>query len=60
MRFLAKHPGAGQFEILLDHLGKGHRRWVVGNYKLIYLVVGDRIEITDIFDARQHPGKMRG
>lgn len=58
--FLSENPGAGQFETELDHLGYGHRRWVVGHYKLVYLLKEDYLVITDIFDSRQDPGKMKG
>ena len=58
--FLGKHPSAGQYEVELDHLGRGHRRWVVGHYKIIYLILENHLVITDIFDSRQDPGKMKG
>ncbi len=41
-------------------MGQGHRRWVVGHYKLIYLVLEDQLVITDFFDTRQDPKKMKG
>ncbi|MCY7410388.1 MAG: type II toxin-antitoxin system RelE/ParE family toxin [Chitinophagales bacterium] len=52
-------PYSGQKEIYLEHLRQDHRRIVVGNYKIIYLVEKDSIIITDIFDARQSPEKMK-
>lgn len=58
--YLRHHPGAGQFEPELEDLGEGHRRWVAGNYKIVYLIHGYVIRVTDIFDARQDPRKMRG
>jgi len=33
---------------------------VKGNYKIIYSVTNQYIYITDIFDTRQNPEKMRG
>jgi toxin ParE1/3/4 len=60
IRFIADSPGAGQYETALDHMGQGHRRWVVGHYKLIYLVLEDQLVITDFFDTRQDPKKMKG
>ena len=53
-------PHAGQKELFLEHLNKGHRRLVSGNYKITYLILDDEIIITDIFDARQDPAKMVG
>ena len=60
IEYLGKHPRAGQFEPLLDHLGQGHRRWVVGHYKLVYLIEGNVLHVTDIFDSRQDPDQMYG
>jgi len=56
---LAIHPTKGQFEPFLDHLSLGHRRIIEGNFKIIYRVVGDIVYITDIFDSRQDPVKMK-
>jgi toxin ParE1/3/4 len=56
---LLVQPLKGQKEPFLDHLGLGHRRFVVSHYKIIYKVVGEYIYITDIFDARQDPDKMK-
>ena len=30
------------------------------HYKIIYRVVGEYIYVTDIFDSRQDPDKMKG
>jgi hypothetical protein len=38
----------------------GHRRLVESHYKIIYRVVGEYIYVTDIFDSRQDPDKMKG
>lgn len=57
---LLADPYIGQQEEYLEHLGKGHRRLIEGNYKIIYRVQGEDIYITDIFDSRQHPSKMKG
>jgi len=56
---LLKHPMQGQEEPLLQHLGLNHRRLVVSHYKIIYRVIGVNIYITDIFDSRQNPEKMK-
>jgi len=57
---LLLQPLQGQREPFLEHLGLGHRRLVVSHYKIIYRVAGEYIYITDIFDSRQDPDKMKG
>jgi len=57
---LLKNPLKGQKEPNLEHLGLGHRRLVENHYKIIYRIEGDYIYITDIFDSRQDPEKMKG
>lgn len=57
---LLEQPLIGQKEPLLEHLGLGHRRIVESHCKIIYKVVGEYIYITDIFDSRQDPDKMKG
>ena len=57
---LLLQPFLGQREYLLDHLKLDHRRLVESHYKIIYRVVDEYIYITDIFDSRQDPAKMKG
>jgi toxin ParE1/3/4 len=57
---LLLHPLQGQKEPYLEDLGLGHRRLIESHYKIIYRVVGECIYITDIFDSRQDPDKMKG
>lgn len=57
---LLQQPLIGQKEPLLEQLGLGHRRIIEGHCKIIYKVVGEYIYITDIFDSRQDPDKMKG
>ncbi len=57
---LAQYPRGGQVEPWLDHKQLGHRRVVIGNYKVIYRIQENDIRITDVFDSRQDPGKMKG
>jgi plasmid stabilization system protein ParE len=57
---LILQPLQGQEEPLLEHLGLEHRRLIVSHYKIIYRVIGECIYITDIFDSRQDPEKMKG
>ena len=56
---LLLHPLKGQKEPFLEHLELDHRRLVEGHYKIIYRVVDEYIYITDIFDSRQDPDKMK-
>jgi toxin ParE1/3/4 len=57
---LLSQPLKGQSEPYLEHLQLGYRRLVEGHYKIIYRVIGEYIYITDIFDSRQDPDKMKG
>lgn len=57
---LEEHPHIGQEEENLKSLGQGHRYLLVGKlYKIIYLIAQPFIYITDIFDTRQDPTKMK-
>ena len=56
---LADNPHLGQYEEYLEHLEKGHRRLIEGNFKIIYRIDGDYIYVTDFFDTRQDPEKMK-
>lgn len=58
---LQKQPNIGQREeLLLDRIEE-FRYLVHKNYKVFYWFnkVEDRIEITDIFDTRQNPVKIK-
>ena len=57
---LITHPKLGKKEEYLEHLKLGHRRIIEGHYKIIYRVEKKVIYITDIFDTRQAPSKMKG
>ncbi len=57
---LLLQPNQGQEEPYLAHLKLKHRRLVEGNYKIIYRITGETIYITDIFDTRQEPSRMKG
>lgn len=57
---LLLHPLQGAKEPYLEHLGLEHRRLVEGHYKIIYRIAEDTIYVTDIFDSRQDPERMRG
>ncbi|MFK8055168.1 MAG: type II toxin-antitoxin system RelE/ParE family toxin [Saprospiraceae bacterium] len=61
VRKLSQHPKLGQVEEYLIREEKGHRYLLVERiYKVIYLVHASRIVITDVFDVRQDPSKIRG
>jgi toxin ParE1/3/4 len=50
-----------QLEEALEKIDMGHRRCVIGNYKIIYRIVDNKIiHITSIFDTRQDPKKIKG
>ena len=57
---LLKHPKKGKPEKLLAHRGLGHRSLSAGRFLIVYFVDGDTIHITDFFDTRQHPARVRG
>lgn len=57
---LTSDPYVGQYEEYLQHLEIGHRRLLEGNFKIIYRIEEDCIYITDFFDTRQDPEKMKG
>ena len=56
---LSTKPLIGQIEENLVELKQEHRYLVEGNYKIIYRVIDQNIYITDIFDCRQNPQKMK-
>ena len=56
---IIKRPFIGAIEENLIELKQGHRYVVAGNYKIIYRVIVSDIYITDIFDCRQNPQKMK-
>jgi len=59
LRYISENPLSGQKEELFSGLGLNHRRLVKGNYKIIYRIINEVIYITDIFDSRQDPSKMK-
>ena len=57
---LEHYPELGPEEDNLLSLKQGHRSLLVGTqYKIIYLLAKPFVVITDIFDVRQDPEKMR-
>lgn len=57
-QYLLSHPRAGQLEVRRSD-GVDYRRWVVRHFKIIYRIDGDRVLVTDIFDSRQDPMRVR-
>ena len=57
---LALNPNKGQREEYLQHLQEDHRRIIESHFKVIYKIEEGAIYITDFFDSRQNPSKMKG
>lgn len=62
LRGLSDRAGEGAYEELLDMPANGirYRRAIAGHFKIIYRVIDGVVEVSDIFDSRQDPQKMRG
>lgn len=59
-KMLEEHPELGPVEEYLKELEQGHRRLLADpHYKIIYLIEDPSIFVTDIFDTRQDPEKMK-
>ncbi len=56
---LTKQHFIDTIEENLIELKQGHRYLLSGNYKIIYRVINNDIFITDVFDCRQNPKKMK-
>ena len=56
---LIEHPESGEIEENLKFLNQNYRYLVVGHYKIIYKPVTEEILISDVFDCRQNPSKMK-
>lgn len=56
-----KQPEIGQIEFTLKHRNEDFRYLVFKNYKIVYRVdyTAERIEIFNVFDTRQDPGKLQ-
>lgn len=57
---LLEHPLRGAPESTLAGKGKGHRGLQAGRYKIVYYVHENEVRVTDFFDTKQHPSRMRG
>lgn len=58
---LADNPFIGQLEPMFEELDQEHRRIIIGHFKVVYRIIEehDTILVTDIFDSRQDPSRMR-
>ena len=56
---LEKYSLSGQIEEFLMDLDEGHRYVIRGNYKIIYKIQNQKVYITDVFDTRQNPERLK-
>lgn len=56
---LENHSLSGQIEDFLVDLDEGHRYIIRDNYKIIYKIQNRKVYVTDVFDTRQNPEKIR-
>lgn len=55
---LKTNPTSFQEEPFLKEKGLSARYLVVSMYKVIYIVKGKTVTITDVFNTNQHPSEM--
>jgi toxin ParE1/3/4 len=56
---LKLNPYLGQTESFMSK-SKEYRRLIEGSYKIIYYIEKNSVYVTDIFDSRQNPSRMKG
>ncbi len=56
---ILKTQNIGTKELLLAQLEQEHRFIIDGNYKIIYIIKGNTVYITHVFDTRQNPTKLK-
>ncbi|MEI6139388.1 MAG: type II toxin-antitoxin system RelE/ParE family toxin [Mariniphaga sp.] len=56
---LEHHALSGQIEESLEVLKESHRYILRGQYKIIYKIKNGKVYITDVFDTRQNPEKIK-
>jgi toxin ParE1/3/4 len=56
---LSELPYSGTIDSFLELWGLKHRFLVEGNYKIMYKVTTNAVFVTQIFDTRQNPEKLR-
>ena len=57
---LSEQPYIGQEELQLESLNQGHRRLIEGEFKIIYLIISDKVYVTNFFNTRRDPETMKG
>lgn len=57
---LVENPYLGVVEEYLEHLNLDHRRMIEGHCKIIYRISENYIYVTEVFDTRKDPSKMKG
>lgn len=58
-KHLSSFPEIGVIEELLKDRSQEFRYLICKNYKIIYCLNKDKIEIIDVFDTRQNPIKLK-
>ena len=56
---LANHALSGKIEGSLEEMKVNHRYILRGRYKIIYKIKNGKVYITDVFDTRQNPEKIK-
>jgi len=56
---ILKTQNIGIKEQLLTHLEQEHRYIIDKNYKIIYFIKDNIVYITQVFDTRQNPTKLK-
>lgn len=56
---LENFSSSGQVEELLNDTKYTYRYIIRGRYKIIYTIIKDMVFISDIFDTRQDPDKIK-
>jgi len=59
VEILYKNPFSGPMEDLLSGYPQDFRYLVESNYKIIYWLNGNKINIVMVFDCRQNPVKLK-
>jgi plasmid stabilization system protein ParE len=58
--YLLRFPQAAQKELLLDEYPEEYRSVVVRhNYKLVYFIENEAVNVVAVFDCRQDPEKLK-
>jgi toxin ParE1/3/4 len=52
---LGNLPRSGMIDPYFEHLGKGHRFVMKEHSRIVYLILEDKLVITNVFDMRMNP-----